>query len=75
MSADVGGDSSALRLARVREAMDVAAAGRAVQLLAVSKKQSAAAIRALFAARQRAFGENYVQEALAKLDDSTVATA
>lgn len=75
MSADVGGDSSALRLARVREAMDVAAAGRAVQLLAVSKKQSAAAIRALFAARQRAFGENYVQEARrkqAELTDLTI---
>ena len=35
-------------------------------LLAVSKVQPAEAIRAAFAAGQRAFGESYVQEALAK---------
>src|SRR6187402_2899865 len=40
--------------------------GRAVRLLAVGKTQPAPAIRALAAAGQRAFGENYVQEALAK---------
>lgn len=37
-----------------------------VTLLAVSKTQPAAAIRSLAAAGQRAFGENYVQEAIAK---------
>lgn len=37
-----------------------------VRLLAVSKGQPAQAIRALAALGQRAFGENYVQEALAK---------
>ena len=46
------------------------AAGRAgrpsPRLLAVSKLQPAAAIAALLAAGQRAFGENYVQEAQAK---------
>ncbi len=36
------------------------------RLLAVSKRQPAEAIAALHAAGQRAFGENYVQEALAK---------
>lgn len=42
-------------------------AGRpAARLLAVSKTQPAAAIRALAAQGQRAFGENYVQEALRK---------
>ena len=41
-------------------------AGREVGLLAVSKTQPAAAVRALAALGQRAFGENYVQEALAK---------
>jgi pyridoxal phosphate enzyme (YggS family) len=41
-------------------------AGRPVRLLAVSKMQSAQAVRALAALGQRAFGENYVQEALAK---------
>ena len=35
-------------------------------LLAVSKRQSSAAIRALAGAGQRQFGENYVQEAVAK---------
>lgn len=36
------------------------------QLLAVSKTQAATAVAELAAAGQRAFGENYVQEALAK---------
>ena len=39
----------------------------AVTLLAVSKGQSAAKIREAAAAGQRAFGENYVQEALEKM--------
>lgn len=37
-----------------------------VQLLAVSKKQPVDAIRRIASLGQRAFGENYVQEALAK---------
>ncbi len=37
-----------------------------IKLLAVSKKQSAEAISALFELGQRAFGENYLQEALEK---------
>jgi pyridoxal phosphate enzyme (YggS family) len=41
-------------------------AGHAVRLLAVSKTKPAAAIRDVAAGDQRAFGENYVQEALAK---------
>ena len=51
-------------LSRIEAA--AAAAGHAARLLAVSKTQPAAAIRALAADGQRAFGENYVQEALAK---------
>jgi len=46
-----------------------AQAGRApdaVQLLAVSKTQPAESIRQLWATGQSAFGENYLQEALAK---------
>jgi hypothetical protein len=49
-----------------------AAAGRPVHdvtLLAVSKTQPAAAVRAAHAAGQRAFGENYVQEGLAKITE------
>ena len=41
-------------------------AGRMVRLLAVSKTKPAAAIRQVAALGQRAFGENYVQEAVAK---------
>lgn len=40
--------------------------GPAARLLAVSKTQPAEAVRALAVQGQRAFGENYVQEALAK---------
>jgi PLP dependent protein len=46
------------------------AAGRApeaVALLAVSKTQGPESVRAAFAAGQRAFGENYVQEGLEKI--------
>jgi PLP dependent protein len=47
------------------------AAGRVastVTLLAVSKTQAAARVQEAAAAGQRAFGENYVQEALEKMD-------
>ena len=51
-----------LRLRNAAEAAD-----RPVpRLLAVSKTQPAEAVAALAAAGQRAFGENYVQEAVAK---------
>lgn len=54
---------------RVDEA--VARAGRpagSVRLLAVAKTFPADAVRAVYALGQRAFGENYVQEAVAKRD-------
>ncbi len=57
---------------RQRIVQACAAAGRAVDsvtLLAVSKTFGADAVRAAFAAGQRAFGENYVQEALDKISD------
>jgi PLP dependent protein len=50
----------------VTQRAEAAAQGRPVQVLAVSKTKPAASIRALAALGQRAFGENYVQEALAK---------
>src|SRR3990167_10687448 len=37
-----------------------------VTIIAVSKMQSVAAIRAVYQTGQRAFGENYVQEAIKK---------
>lgn len=49
--------------ARIAAAQGPAAA---VKLLAVSKTQPASAVRALADCGQRAFGENHVQEALAK---------
>jgi len=54
-------------LATLQQQIDAAAGpGRAVRLLAVSKLQPASAVAALAAQGQRAFGENYVQEAAAK---------
>lgn len=56
---------------RVLERLDTAArqAGRSpedIALIAVSKKQPGTAVRSLYSAGQRAFGENYLQEALDK---------
>jgi len=63
----------AYNLADVRQRIAEAAraAGRdtqSVQLLAVSKTFPADAVRAAHAAGQRAFGENYVQESLDKIE-------
>jgi pyridoxal phosphate enzyme (YggS family) len=58
-----------LQAVRARIAAACVAAGRApgtVQLLAVSKTWPADSVRAAVAAGQRAFGENYVQEAVDK---------
>lgn len=67
-----GPQFSPAKLAEVRRRIEAAArvAGRdpsAVRLLAVSKQQPAAAIRAAFEAGQLEFGENYLQEALPKV--------
>jgi pyridoxal phosphate enzyme (YggS family) len=62
--------ASRLHQVRARIAQACAAAGRPVQsvtLLAVSKTCAAPRLREAFDAGQRAFGENYVQEALDKI--------
>src|SRR4051794_14312 len=64
--------NSAHGLMSVRHQLDSAcrAANRApgsVRLLAVSKQQSVAAMRAITALGQRDFGESYAQEALDKM--------
>jgi pyridoxal phosphate enzyme (YggS family) len=64
----------AVKLERVRERIRAAEErfGRepnSVALLAVSKKQAAAKVRAAFMAGQKSFGESYAQEALAKMDE------
>lgn len=59
-----------LQTVRARLAAAARAAGRdpaSVNLLAVSKTWPAACVRAAFEAGQRAFGENYVQEAVEKI--------
>jgi PLP dependent protein len=64
--------SDSLKSVKNRIAAACVAAGRppdAVQLLAVSKTFPAAAVREAFAAGARAFGENYVQEGLAKVGE------
>jgi PLP dependent protein len=66
-------DSIAANMAAIREriAAAAAAAGRdpgSVQLLAVSKTFGADCVRDAFAAGQRDFGENKVQEALQKIE-------
>ena len=61
-----------LALVRARIRAAEAAAGRepdAVLLVAVSKRHPAAAIREAYAAGQRDFGENYVQELAAKVEE------
>lgn len=61
---------SNLQAVRLRIARACAAAGRdaqSVQLLAVSKTFPAAAVSDAVAAGQRQFGENYIQEAVAKI--------
>jgi len=63
--------ASRLQQVRLRIARACAAAGRPVEsvtLLAVSKTCSAASVREAHAAGQTCFGENYVQEALAKIE-------
>ena len=60
-----------LEAVRQRIASAAHAAGRderSVELLAVSKTFPADDVRAAHAAGQRAFGENYVQEAIAKIE-------
>jgi len=67
----MGSIASNLQEVKRRIAAAAAAAGRGAQsitLLAVSKTFPAAAVREAAAAGQRAFGENYVQEALAKIE-------
>jgi pyridoxal phosphate enzyme (YggS family) len=64
--------SIAANLAHVRERINIAAerCGRdaaGIRLLAVGKTHPAAALRSAYTAGQREFGENYVQEAEAKV--------
>lgn len=59
--------ATAGRDANIRTASGGPGATSGVLLLAVSKTFDEAAVREAFAAGQQAFGENYVQEALAKI--------
>ena len=60
-----------LRGVRDRVKNAAAVAGRAadeITIVAVSKKHPVAAIEAAYAAGQRDFGENFVQEAVSKIE-------
>ena len=64
--------SDSLQAVKSRIAAACVSTGRAldtVDLLVVSKTFPAAAVREAFAAGARAFGENYVQEGLAKVEE------
>jgi pyridoxal phosphate enzyme (YggS family) len=64
-------DEKAWQAVRARIALAARRAGRdpaAIGLLAVSKAQPVAAVRGAYALGQRAFGENYVQEASPKAE-------
>ncbi len=66
----IGSIEANLQLVHQRMTAAAVESGRpagSVQLLAVSKTFGADAVRAAFAAGERRFGENYVQEALAKI--------
>jgi PLP dependent protein len=61
--------------ANIQQAKLAAKRSYAIKLLAVSKAQAADKLRAAYLAGQRAFGENYVQEAISKqaeLDDLAI---
>ena len=59
-------------MARIERAAQASGRGaRDVALVAVSKTFPADAVRAVHALGQRAFGENYVQEAVSKMDATT----
>lgn len=69
--ASAAGPAARLGAVRARIAAAAAAAGRdpaGITLVAVSKTQPAAAVAALAALGQVHFGENYLQEALPKID-------
>ena len=55
------------KYADIRARIAASAGAAPVELVAVSKTRPAADVRALHALGQRAFGENYVQEALQKI--------
>lgn len=59
--------SLARKFAEIHARVAAVAAGAPVALVAVSKTQPAAAVRELHALGQQVFGENYVQEAVAKM--------
>lgn len=56
------------RIEAVQQRIHTAARGRPVALLAVSKTFNAEAVRAAYGCGLQAFGENYVQEGIAKIE-------
>lgn len=65
--ASIAENISTVREQIINYAVDAGRSADSVNLLAVSKTQSAKRVHEAFAAGQRDFGENYVQEALGKI--------
>jgi pyridoxal phosphate enzyme (YggS family) len=65
----IASNLQAVRAAIASAAVDCGRADRDIELLAVSKNFPADAIRAAYHAGQHRFAENYVQEALDKMDE------
>lgn len=55
-------------ISRIEQAVSQARSHQSVRLVAVSKRQTIAAIRELYHQGQRDFGENYLQEAVEKIE-------
>jgi len=58
-----------IHVSLVKSALNAGRTAESVSLLAVSKRKPVAAIRQAIAAGQRDFGENFVQEALDKIEE------
>jgi pyridoxal phosphate enzyme (YggS family) len=68
LSSPIATALNAVRLRIAESAKEYARVPGSVQLLAVSKTHDAEKVRAAYAAGQRQFAENYLQEALEKMD-------
>jgi uncharacterized pyridoxal phosphate-containing UPF0001 family protein len=71
-TADDIADNLAIINRQMTSAQTAVASGRRVRLVAVSKTKPVECIRAAYACGQRHFGENYVQELVAKAGDETL---
>lgn len=67
LASDIAGNLGSVRQRIAAACINAGRDARSVELVAVSKTQPAVAVAAAHAAGQRTFGENYVQEGIAKI--------